>query len=163
MEAVAEDTRTGDKISIDISDNDYEEIKSLAEDKISDSKLMSYIDNLDISADAKALIASFLKTAIKVGELVVKIGKRIVEIVVMISAKFPNATFGMVLGLLVGVLVASIPILGAVLGSFAVPIAAVFGLARGYAEDLQDQSLRRKIAEASTMFDPLKGEVHVAG
>ena len=163
MKAVAEEIATGEKVTVDISDENYEQLKTLAEDKVSDSRLQSYIDNMDISADAKALIASILKTAIKVGDLIVRVGKRIIELVVMISAKFPNASFGLVLGLLVGVPVSAIPIIGAVLGSIAIPIAAVFGLAKGYSEDMKDQGLRRKIAEASVMFQPLNGEAHVAG
>ncbi len=161
MEAVAEDVETGEKITVKISDDDYQELKSLAQDKVSDSKLQFYIDNLEMSADAKALIASILKTAIKVGDLVVRVGKRIVELAVMMTAKFPHATFGLILGLLIGVLITAIPIFGPILGSLVVPLAAAFGLARGYSEDLQDLSLKRKIAEASAMFNPLNGEVHV--
>ena len=163
MKAIAEDVETGEKVTVDISNQNYEELKTLAQDRVSDSKLQSYIDNLEMSADAKALISSILKTAVKVGDLIVRVGKRIVEIVVMIASKYPNATFGVILGLMVGMLVATIPILGAILGAFVTPIAIVFGLAQGYSEDLRDQGLNRKIAEASAMFSPLNGEAHVAG
>jgi uncharacterized protein YacL len=163
MKTVAEDLNTGAKYTVELADDNLEALQTLANDRVSDSKLQSYIDNLNLSADAKALIASILKTAIKVGEVVIRIGKRIVELVLMIASKFPNATFGLVLGLLVGFLIASIPALGAFLGPFATPIAAVFGLAKGYTEDIKDQNLNRKIMEASAMFQPLKGEAHVVG
>jgi uncharacterized protein YacL len=163
MKAIAEDLASGEKIEVEIPDENLEDLESLAKDRVSDAKLQGYIDNLNLSADAKALIASILKKAIKVGDLVIRVGKRIVELVILIASKFPNATFGLVLGLLVGVLVSAIPLIGGLLGAFVLPIAAVFGLATGYMEDIKDQNLRRKVAEASAMFNPLKGEAHVAG
>jgi len=162
MKAIAEDVQTGKKVVVNIPQAAYEDLESLAQDKVSDSKLQSYIDNLEMSADAKAIIASILKTAVKVGDLVVRVGKRIVEIVVMIAAKFPNATFGLILGLLVGVLVAAIPVLGGILGAFVLPIAAAFGLARGYMEDIKDEGLNRKITEAAALFNSLQGDINVA-
>ena len=161
MQAIAEDMETGRIVSVQIPSEGLEELQALAQERVSDVKLQSYIDNLDLSADAKALIASILKAAVKVGDLVIKVGKRIVEIVVMIVSKFPNTTFGLVLGLLVGALVSAIPIIGGLLGAFVLPIAAAFGLATGYMDDIRDQSLAKKIAEASAMFQPLKGNPNV--
>ena len=57
MRTTAENVQTGEKVTINISDEHYRELESLTKDKVSDSKLQTYIDNLDISADAKALIA----------------------------------------------------------------------------------------------------------
>jgi hypothetical protein len=162
MKVIAKDVNSGKKIEAHISDENYEALQSLAQDKISDTKLQSFLENLEMSADAKALIASILKTAIKVGNFVIRVGKRIVEIIIMIATKFPKASFGLLLGLLIGALVASIPLLGFILGQFVTPIAAIFGLARGYFEDLKDQALARKIDEAVAMFQPLNGEINVA-
>ena len=161
MKAFTEDPNTGKTIQVEIPDENLEALQVLAQDRVSDSKLQSYIDNLDLPADAKALIASILKTAVRVGEMVIRIGKKIVEIVLMIASKFPNATFGLVLGLIVGALVASIPLIGGLLGAFVLPIAAAFGLATGYVNDVRDQSLAKKVAEASAMFQPLKGSANV--
>jgi|AntAceMinimDraft_11_1070367.scaffolds.fasta_scaffold17764_2 hypothetical protein len=162
MKAIAEDLDTGEKITVDITEDHFEELRTLAEDKVSDSKLDSYIDNLHLSADAKALVASILKASVKVGDLVIRVGKRIVELVVMLVSKFPNATFGLILGLIVGALVTSIPLLGALLGGLVAPIAAIFGLTKGYFEDLKDQNLERKIVEATAMFQSLNGQAHVS-
>jgi hypothetical protein len=162
MQAEAEDLETGEKVTVDIADDHLEDLRNLARERVSDSKLNSYIDNLNLSADAKALIASVMQAAVKVGDLVIRIGKRIVELVVVLVSKFPNATFGLVLGLLVGALATAIPLLGAILGGLIGPIAAIFGLTKGYFEDLKDQALERKIAEATAMFESLKGEANVA-
>ena len=161
MKAFTKDFNTGKTIEVEIPDENLEALKALTQDRVSDTKLQSYIDNLDLPADAKALIASILKTAVRVGEMVIRIGKKIVEIVIMIVSKFPNATFGLVLGLIVGALVTSIPLIGGLLGAFVLPIAAAFGLATGYMNDLRDNSLAKKVAEASTMFQPLKSDANV--
>ena len=161
MKAFTEDFNTGKTIEVEISDENFEALQTLAQDRVSDSKLQSYIDNLDLPADAKALIASILKTAVRVGEMVIRIGKKIVEIVIMIASKFPNATFGLVLGLIVGALVTSIPLIGGLLGAFVLPIAAAFGLVTGYMDDLSDQRLANKVAEALAMFQSLKSDTNV--
>jgi len=161
MKAFTKDFNTGKTIEVEIPDENLEALQALTQDRVSDTKLQSYIDNLDLPADAKALIASILKTAVRVGEMVIRIGKKIVEIVIMIVSKFPNATFGLVLGLIVGALVTSIPLIGGLLGAFVLPIAAAFGLATGYMDDLRDNSLAKKVAEVSAMFQPLKSDANV--
>jgi hypothetical protein len=161
MKAFTKDLNTGKTIEVEIPDENLEALQALAQDNVSDTKLQSYIDNLDLPADAKALIASILKTAVRVGEMVIRIGKKIVEIVIMIASKFPNATFGLVLGLIVGALVTSIPLIGGLLGAFVLPIAAAFGLATGYMDDLRDNSLAKKVAEVSAMLQPLKSDANV--
>lgn len=161
MKAIAEDLNGGQDIEVEIALENLEDLQTLAQDRISDSKLHSYIDNLDISADAKALIASILKATVRVGEIVIRIGKRILEIVIMFTTRFPNASFGFLLGILVGALVSSIPLIGGLLGSFVLPIAAAFGLASGYMDDIHDQRLAHKVADATAMFQPLNGEIHV--
>ena len=162
MEAIAEDLASGEKIEVNIPDENLEALELLAKDRVSDAKLQSYIDNLDLSADAKLLIASISQKTVKVGELVIRVGKRIIEIVIMIASKFPNATFGLLLGLLVGALVAAIPLIGGLLGAFVLPIAAAFGLVTGYRDDIRDRNLNQKIAAAAALFNPLSGETHVA-
>ena len=161
MKVFTEDFNTGKTIELEIPDENLEALHTLAQDRVSDSKLQSYIDNLDLPADAKVLIASILKTAVRVGEMVIRIGKKIVEIVIMIASKFPNATFGLVLGLIVGALVTSIPLIGGLLGAFVLPIAAAFGLVTGYMDDLSDQRLANKVAEALAMFQSLKSDTNV--
>jgi len=162
MKAEAEDLASGERIEVDIPDENWADLQSLAIDRVNDAELQVYIDNLNLSADAKALISSILKKAVKVGDLVIRVGKRIVEIVILIASKFPNATFGLILGLLVGALVSAIPIIGGLLGAFVLPIAAAFGLARGFINDVGDQNLIKKMEAASAMFNPLNGEAHVA-
>jgi hypothetical protein len=157
MKAEAINPVTGDSIFVELSEERLSEIESLQRERISDAKLFSYIDQLNISADAKALIETILRATIRVGKAVIKIGKRIIEVVLSIVSKFPNVTFGLVLGLVVYALVASIPIIGALFGGLLGPIAVLFGLVNGYFEDVKDRRLERKIMEASDHFSALRG------
>jgi hypothetical protein len=161
MKGIAENIKDGSTVEVELSEEKFEALQLLGEERISESRLQGYIDNLELSADAKALIASIMSSAVRVGELVIQVGKRIVEIVIMIASKFPNTTFGLILGLVVAALVTTIPVIGGTLGSFVAPLAAAFGLANGYMEDIKDQHLAKKIAEATEMFQPLDGEAHV--
>jgi hypothetical protein len=157
MKAEAIHPVTGDSICVNVSDDRLDEIESLQRERISDHRLYSYIDQLNISADAKALIETIVRSTIRVGKAVIRIGKRIIEVVLSILSKFPNVTFGLVLGLVVYALVASIPILGALFGGLLGPIAVLFGLVNGYFEDIKDKQLERKIMEASAHFSALRG------
>ena len=157
MKAEAINPVTGDSICVGLSEDQLSDIESLQRERISDKRLLSYIDQLNISADAKAIIETILRSTIRVGKAVIRIGKRIIEVVLSIVSKFPNVTFGLVLGLVVYALVASIPLIGALFGGLLGPIAVLFGLANGYFEDIKDKKLERKIMEASAHFSALRG------
>ena len=63
----------------------------------------------------------------------------------------------MIFGAIAGFLVASIPILGVVLGPTFTPLAILLGLVSGLSQDFKDKALARLIAEINAKFNPLKG------
>ena len=148
----------GNKITVEIEDDKvnrlYEEFKSGGRPK---RELNRMIDNLEISADAKVLIKSIMDAVIKVGDVVLRIGKRIIEIVSDIVKRFPNATFGLVLGVILSVLIASIPIIGAILGPLLAPVLIAFGLGAGFMKDMKESPIVQAIKDATASFEPLKG------
>ncbi len=158
MEVKGKHPETGETITIDISEQQYSDLRVLAKDRASRSKIEVAIDNFDLSADAKHLISKVLDVTISVGSTIIRLGQKIVEFVTFLLSKFPNATFGLIFGLLLGALVSAIPFIGSLLGMFLLPVAAAFGLANGYREDVRDNALKAKISEAVEMFAPLKGE-----
>ncbi|RDH82478.1 MAG: hypothetical protein DIZ80_09310 [endosymbiont of Galathealinum brachiosum] len=123
--------------------------------EVSDAKVKQMIDNLDISADSKSLLYAFTKATIKVGEYIIKIGRKIFDFICKIFTDHPSATFGVIFGAIAGFLIASIPVLGFVLGPIAGPILIVFGMVGGLKEDLKDKALSRKIAEINGKFEAL--------
>lgn len=124
---------------------------SLSEDDIKKS-----INNLNVSADVKALLLQFSKVTLKAGEYLIKIGRKIIEFVCLLYQEYKHATFGMLFGAIVGFLISAIPVLGVVLGPIFAPIAIGLGLVLGVNEDLKDIQLERKIAEITAKFDSLK-------
>jgi len=134
-------------------DNDF--VKSMSVFEMTDEKIKQIIDGLNVSADAKFHLYSFSKVTIKAGEMIVKIGRKIIDYVCKVFAEFPTASFGMVLGAIAGFLIASIPIIGVVLGPIFTPIAILFGLVGGLNEDLKDKVLARRVREINAKFKPL--------
>lgn len=157
MKVNVKDPITDEHITVDLSNTQYDDLETLTQDRLSDSRLDAYIDNLSISADAKALLADIKEVTIAVGEKLINIGRRIIEFAMAIVKKFPNTTFGLILGLLFGALISTIPVIGFLFGSIITPLMAALGFLRGIPEDLKDMALDRKIAEATAMFEPLKG------
>jgi hypothetical protein len=158
MKVESTGSETEEAVSVEISDDQYEALSKVLGEHVSRSAIQKRIDQLDISADAKQIVSGIMKITIRVGDTLLKIGQKIIELVLVILKSYPNTTFGLVLGMLVGFLVSSIPFLGGILGSFLIPLALAFGLAKGFMEDMSNKSLESKINEAVSMFEPLKGQ-----
>lgn len=156
--------RTTDANGIDFSGDathlDDSAIAALNTFEFSKKKIKDRIENLDISSDAKFMLHSFVDKTIEVvvdtGKVVIWIGRKILEVVIFMGRHFPNATFGMVFGAVIGILIASIPIIGWLLGGVA-PILAILGLSLGAIEDLK-QALagNPRVREVFSQFDSLQ-------
>jgi hypothetical protein len=132
-----------------------DEITSL---ELSDEKIRRMIDNLSVSADVKSLLYKFSKATVKVGQVIVKIGRKIIDFVGLVFKEYPNATFGLIFGAIAGFLVGAIPLIGAALGAIFTPIAMALGLVGGLKEDLQNAALKRRITEINATFEPLHAQ-----
>ena len=122
---------------------------------LSEDDIRKRIDRLAVSADVKSLLYSLAKASIAIGAQVVRIGRKVIDYVCMLVKEFPKVTFFALLGAIAGFLVATIPILGVVLGPIVTPIAIAVGAAFGVLEDIRDQALKRKITEVHAQCPPL--------
>ena len=61
-------------------------------------KIKEMLDRTDLSADTKALLYDAAKITVKIGETVVAVGRRIIDIAYKLVTKFPNTTFAVVRG-----------------------------------------------------------------
>jgi hypothetical protein len=138
----------------DISD---EVLDAFSAFEISEEKIKSMLDNLDISADVKAALYSISKATIRIGGKIIRIGRKIIDFVGLVMQEFTNASFGLIFGAIVGFLMASIPIVGFVLGPLIGPIAMAFGLVVGLYQDVQDKAMKRRIEEVNAKFSSLAG------
>lgn len=122
---------------------------------LSEEEIRKRIERLDVSADVKSLLLALTKASISVGRQLIRIGRKIVDLVCKLINEFPKLTFLALLGAIAGFLVASIPLLGLVLGPILTPISIAVGAAFGVLEDLKDHALTRRIREFQAQFAPL--------
>lgn len=153
VKGVSPDGKQSVEFESDAIDTDF--INRMLSFELSGEDIRKRIDRLAVSADVKSLLYALAKASITVGQTVVRIGRKVIDFVCTLLKDFPKLTFFALLGAIAGFLVASIPIIGFVIGPILTPIAIALGAAFGVLEDLRDQSLRRKIAEFHAQFSPL--------
>lgn len=155
VEAIHPDT--GEKIFIDIPSLDKDKVDDMIKEHATEAKINSYIQKLGIPAEAKALIMRISKYTIKVGEITFRMGKKILEIVIMLTKKYPKATFGVIFGALLTFLIGFLPLIGSLLASFLGPLLMLLGLAKGLWEDMKktDPDIAASITNVGEVFEPL--------
>jgi len=157
VEAV--EPETGKTIQIECAAKSEDEIRDLLAFDLSEVGLKKRIDSLAISADAKSLLFTIAKTTIKVGSMVVKIGRKILDIVATIFAEFPMASTGTIFGAVFGYLISSVPIIGLVFGPIIGPLAIALGFAMGALQDIENKALERRVRSAIAPVETLKAKV----
>jgi hypothetical protein len=116
----------------------FEVIKS---EQWTDRQIESFIDRLDISADAKANLASFAKVTVKVGREVLRIGRKILDVLFSFLRSFPGIGFSVIFAVVISTLLSAIPLVGAVLG----PIASTLIIAFGGYVDLKNPAFSERL------------------
>ncbi len=133
----------------------------MAKEYTKDEEIKSYIENLPVSAEIKAVLFKLSKFTISVGNTLIRLGKRLLEIVIMLGSKYKHATFGLIIGAFLTALISLIPWIGPPLASFLGPLLMLFGFTKGLWEDLKRDSpqMAADISEAGTIFQPLNPQV----
>lgn len=151
------DPKTNSWKSINISDEQMNSLNTINDIAIEDSQINSYIDNLNISPEIKVLLDSLLNYSMKVGDLILNIGRKIVEVILYFVQNFPNMIIGTIIGFTIGSIISSIPILGWALGWLILPLSTALGMGMGLKVDLKDKELANKIKdETSDLFGTMK-------
>jgi hypothetical protein len=119
----------------------------------------------DISATMKNVLKDLVKFTVKVGSVVLRIGKIVLNIVMKIILQFPNTIAGILLGFIFGLICSSIPFLGWLLGPIMTPLFALAGGIIGFMADMSNKitasglegKIRSKIMEDFAMagFKPV--------
>ncbi|WP_412555278.1 hypothetical protein [Shimia sp. MIT1388] len=157
MQASGVSSDTGDQMVLELSDEQTEEVFKLASLEFTSSELKQKIDNLDVSADVKALLYKFTTKAVRVGEKVIKIGQKILETIIRVISEYPNTTFGFIFGAIAGTLVGSVPLVGWVLGPLVTPIFMALGLVLGAKQDFLDKALESRVKASVEPFFAFNG------
>lgn len=113
---------------------------------LSRSELNERIERLALSADAKVLLGQIADTTAKVGKTVIAIGRQVLTFVFDLLRQFPNTAFGVIVGVVLTMLVASVPFVGAALGALLGPLLIALGLVKGAIADLQNSAISARVA-----------------
>ena len=134
MQAEAVNPETGERFAFEISPEELEQLVRDVRPRLSKKKLERQIDKLAISADAKAWLDSFMSVTVKIGNAVLNIGRRILEIVFDLIKRYPNFTFVVVMYLVGSLLLIFVPALAPILVPLLQAMELVFALAKDYLE-----------------------------
>lgn len=125
------DAQTGKLASAKLQEPPASFFEAIKSEQWTDRQIESFIDRLDISADAKANLASFAKVTVKLGREVVRIGRKILDVMFSFLRNFPSIGFAVIFAVVITTLLGAIPLIGAVLGPIASALLIAFG---GYVE-----------------------------
>lgn len=111
------------------------------------SEIRIELDRLAISADAKAVLDDIAAVTANVGGKIIVIGRQILHFLLDLFNQFPNTAFGAIAAFVVASLVASVPLVGALLSTFLSPLLLAFGIAGGAIADIQNSAIKSRIAQ----------------
>lgn len=107
--------------------------------------LQDKIDRLPISADAKSLLMDLASLTLAVGGKVLAFGRKLLAFILELAIKFQNVIFGVLVGLVLSSVLATIPLLGPAIAALLTPMLIALGIARGAIEDFGNMSVQREI------------------
>jgi len=152
-------TKQEERRKIIVEDNFFQTIEKekFNEPLIEKNKLELMIDNMEISAEMKAILKKIATVTINFGKVALNVGLRLLDIIVFLMKKFPNATVGAIVGFLISSLITSIPLIGWVFG-WLVPILTSAGFIIGAVKDITGHTISKEDIEDlfNSVFAPLK-------
>lgn len=134
------------------------DVRRIIDQSLTVRQIEKFLDRVDMSPDAKALLSDLMRVTIKVGTTVLQIGRQILTFIIDLVARFPNTTFGVIVGVVLTMLVAAVPLIGGVLAGVIGPLLIAFGIGMGAINDMRDASLRGKVAEFATKLNTINKE-----
>lgn len=118
------------------------------------AQMLRRIESLDVSADVKALLGDLLRLATRVGETVLRVGRKILDFVLTTIRQFPALSFAVVIAAVLTLLVSMVPLLGGILASLLGPLLMALGVAGGAALEIQSDDFRERVAQFAAGFQP---------
>ncbi len=120
----------------------------------SDAQILRRIDSLSLSADAKALLADLLKLGTEVGNVILRIGRKVLDFVLSLIQQFPNLAFAVVLAAVFAALLSMVPVLGGLLSPILTPLALALGVSWGTLKEIEAGDLGNRVKEFASQFAP---------
>jgi len=144
------ESETNEWKTIIITQKQFQSLHDLSEATTNHDVLLKEIENLNTTPEIKSFLETVLNFTIDAGGKIIKVGSKIIELIIGISKNFPKATIGLIVGLVIGKIISKIPILGWALNWIITPLTAIVGITIGVKNDLEDKDL---IDEAEKKID----------
>lgn len=119
-----------------------------------DAQILRRIESLDVSADVKALLGDLLRLATRVGETVLRVGRKILDFVLTMIRQLPTLSFAVVIAAVLTLLVSMVPFVGGVLASIMGPLLMALGVAGGASLEVREDDFRERVAQFAAGFQP---------
>ncbi len=128
---------------------------------LSKENLIRELDNIDFGtkndAKVKGLLEQLDEVYIQIKDKVIYIGRIIINTIIWLIKNYPNATIGLIIGLVLSWIVSNIPILGWILAPFVNILFPVIGFTVGFVADIKDKALKREVEKrVNEYFEFLK-------
>lgn len=136
-----------------IDDRELPDLDALQEGIISKRKVFKFIENLEISADLKALLFSMTETAITIGEVLLPIGRVVISFAIELAKLFPALTFAVVFAKLLPAIAAA-GIIKVGLAKLIAPLLPMLGAYVDYEGMKTDNRLQNMIDRIASKFFP---------
>ena len=126
-----------------------EKAKAINAESKEDEYYINLIDNWEINAQFKEVSKKLVTVTQKIGGVVLKIGKWVLnlvkDIVQQIRQKLPNTIIGAIVGFAFGLVFSTIPILGWLLGGMVTPLLTIAGGVLGLMSDISDSKIAKQV------------------
>lgn len=99
-------------------------------------KIKEFLDRSNLSADLKAMLYDLAGFTIKVGEVVVAIGRRILSVAMWVVENIPHITLGIAAAVAASTVVGALPV-PAVLSAIVLKLMLLLGVTAGAIEDIR--------------------------
>ena len=95
MKVILESEDGTEKATVDSTE--IPDLNSLKEKTLTKRKIIRFIENTNMSADLKAQLVSMTNSAVRVGKILLPIGRAVLSAVIELIKLFPTVTFSLIL------------------------------------------------------------------
>lgn len=119
------------KVNINFTEEEVLKFKEEIDERVKDDTLKKFIDNLNISSDFKIILRNIYESVIKIGNFVIRIGKKIVDMLMFFIEKYPLCSLGVILIAILNPIIASHSIFNILFGWILTPLTnlSIIGIA----------------------------------
>ena len=115
-------------IKLELSEQALTSIDVLERSNASDTQITNFIERMNLSAEMKLIFHKLASFTLNIGKKVIPFGKKVTELVIMFASKHKKLTITLLLGLIIGGLIAFCPPIASTLSSFQAPLLGALGI-----------------------------------